>query len=96
MSILTIANGVRKLLLPGAFAAALAAMIGFQASAVSAQPAARTWSIVVHFVYQDGFEYDYVIASGVTVENIPSMLAEYGRSHSTGSVVRYHCFATPE
>ena len=96
MSGLTMMKTVKKLLLPGAFAATLAAMIAFHATAVSAQPAPRTWSIVVHFTYQDGFEYDYVLATGVTTENMPSMLAECGRSHSTGSVVRYHCFATPE
>ena len=86
----------KTLSLAGVFAAALAVLIGFQATAVSAQPAPRTWSIVAHFAYQDGFEYDYVIRTGVTTADMPSMLADCGRSHWTGSVVRYHCFPIPE
>jgi hypothetical protein len=85
---------VKKMLLPGVFAAALAAVIGSTTSAVSAAP--RTWSIVAHFAYQDGFEYDYVVRTGVSTEDMPSFLAECGQSHWTGSVVRYHCFSRPE
>jgi hypothetical protein len=96
MSRVTTLKAVKKLLLPGVFAAVLAVLIGFQATAVSAQPAPRLWSIAVHFAYQDGLEYDYVLATGVPTENMPSMLAECGRSHWTGSVVRYHCFPIPE
>lgn len=95
MSRLTIQKAVRKMLLPGAFAA-LAAVISLHATAVSAQPAPPTWSIVAHFSYQDGFEYDYVVRTGVTNEEKASMLAECGASHWTGSVVRYHCFPVPE
>jgi hypothetical protein len=87
---------MKKLLLPGLFAAALAALIGFQAPTVSAQGASRLWSIVVHFEYQNGFEFDYVIAEGVSTETVPSILAECGQSHWTGSVVRYHCYPVPE
>ena len=83
---------VKKLLLPGVVAAALATVIG----AVPAEAAPRTWSIVVHFAYQDGLEYDYVLRTGVSTQDMPSMLAECGRSHSTGSVVRYHCFPVAE
>jgi hypothetical protein len=93
---LTIQKAVKKMLLPGTFAVALAALIGLHVTAVSAQPAPRTWSIVAHFAYQDGFEYDYVIRTGVTNEEKASMLAECGASHWTGSVVRYHCFPVPE
>jgi len=83
---------VVKKLLPGVVAAALAALIG----AVPAEAAPRTWSIVVHFAYQDGLEYDYVLRTGVATPDMPSMLAECGASHWTGSVVRYHCFPIPE
>ena len=85
-------KAVRKMLVPGVFAAALAALMG----AVPAAAALRTWSIVVHFTYQDGFEYDYVLRTGVSAADVPSMLAECGASHSAGSVVRYHCFPVPE
>jgi hypothetical protein len=96
MSRLTTLRSAKRLLLPGVFAAAVAALIGFHATRVSAAGAPRQWSIVVHFEYQDGFEYDYVVARGVPTEIMPSMLAECGSSHWTGSVVRYHCFPIPE
>ena len=96
MSRLTMFKAVRRMLLPGVFAAALAAAIGFHATAASAQPAPPTWSIVAHFAYQDGLEYDYVVRTGVSTEDMPSFLAECGQSHWTGSVVRYHCFPRPE
>lgn len=85
-------QAVKKLLVPGVFAAVLAALIG----AVPAEAAPRTWSIVAHFAYQDGFEYDYVVRTGVSTTDMASMLAECGASHWTHDVVRYHCFAVPE
>ena len=96
MSRLTTLTIVKKLLFRGVFAAAVAALIGFHPTGVSAQSASRLWSIVVHFEYQDGFAYDYVIATGVTTETMPSLLAACGNSHWTGSVVRYHCFPVQE
>jgi hypothetical protein len=96
MSKLTALKSVKKLLLPGVFAAGVAALIGLQSTGVAAQGSSQLWSIVVHFEYQDGFEYDYVIARGVPTDVMPSMLAECGASHWTGSVVRYHCFPVAE
>ena len=96
MSRLTMLKSARKMLVPGMFAVALAALMGFHATAVAAQPAPRTWSIVAHFAYQDGFEYDYVVRTGVSTEDMPTYLAECGRSHWTGTVVRYHCFPVLE
>ena len=95
MSRFTMLKAAKKMLLPGVFAA-LAAVLGVQATTVSAQAAPGTWSIVAHFEYQDGFEYDYVVRTGVSTEDMPSFLAECGQSHWTGSVVRYHCFPRPE
>ena len=85
-------KAIKKLLLPSVFATAVAALMGV----VPADAAPLTWSIVVHFTYQDGFEYDYVLRTGVSTQDMPSMLAECGASHSAGSVVRYHCFPIPE
>jgi hypothetical protein len=96
MSGFTTLRSVKRIVLSGVFAAAVAALIGFQSTAVSAAGESRLWSIVVHFEYQDGFEYDYVLARGVPTDIMPSMLAECGSSHWTGSVVRYHCFPIPE
>ena len=96
MSRLTMLNAARKMLVPGMFAVALAALIGFHATAVSAQPPSPTWSLVAHFTYQDGFEYDYVVRTGVSTEDVPAFLAECGSSHWTGTVVRYHCYPVLE
>jgi len=71
-------------------------MIALPAPELVAQPDSRSWSIVVHFAYQDGSEYDYVIARGVPTREISSYLSECGASHWTGSVVRYHCYPLPE
>jgi len=84
------------MLLPGVFAAAVAALIGFHGTGVSAQGPSRLWSIVVHFEYQDGSELDYVLEQGVPTAELGAALAECGRSHSVGSVVRYHCYPVAE
>jgi hypothetical protein len=51
---------------------------------------------VIHFEYQDGTEFDYVLATGVSTPEMAAMMRECGASHSTGSVVRYHCFPIAE
>ena len=95
MTRLTTLKTMKKALTMAVFAAALTALIGFQASGVAAQ-GQPLWSIVVHFQYQDGFEFDYVLEQGVSTADVGAALAECGRSHRTGSVVRYHCYAVPE
>ena len=92
---LTTLRAMKKVLMGVVFVAALTALIGFGAAGVAAQ-AEQLWSIVIHFRYQDGFEFDYVLERGVPTANIGAALAECGRSHRTGSVVRYHCYAVPE
>jgi hypothetical protein len=87
-------RAAKRTLLSAVFATA--AVIGSQSTEASAAGGPRLWSIVVHFQYEDGFEYDYVLARGVPTEDMPSRLAECGVSHFTGSVVRYHCFPVPE
>ena len=93
---LTTLKAMKKMLLPGTFAAALTALVGFQAMGVSAEAASRLWSIAVHIEYQDGSVYEHAFATGVPTEIMPSILAECGKSHWTGSAVRYHCFPIPE
>lgn len=96
MTRLTTLKAMRKLLLPGVFAAAVAAMIGFHATGVSAQ-SEQLWSIAVHIEYQSGFVYEHVFAEGVSTETMPSILAECARAHSTNrGVVDYYCFPIPE
>jgi hypothetical protein len=86
---------MKKVLMPGLFAAALTALIGFQAAEVAAQ-GPQLWSIVIHFRYSSGFEFDYVLQQGVATADLGEALAECGRSHSTGSVVRYYCYPVAE
>ena len=92
---LTTLRAMKKLLMQGVFVAALTALIALGATGVAAQEQ-RLWSIVIHFQYQDGFEFDYVLERGVSTEDVGAALADCGRSHRTGSVVRYHCYPVPE
>jgi hypothetical protein len=86
---------VARTLLSGVFIAALTALLGFQAAELKAQ-GQRLWSIVIHFQYPDGFEYDYVLERGVATKDLGAALAACGQSHQAGSVVRYHCFPVAE
>jgi hypothetical protein len=88
---------MKKQLLAGVLAVAMAAvMVGFKSEGVSAAPAEKLWSIVVHLSYANGDEYDYVVASGVPTSQKADMLAACGRSHWQGTVVRYHCYPIAE
>ena len=87
---------MRKKLLSAVLAAAIATMVGIRTTGVSAQPATPTFSIVVHFEYADGFNFDYVLAEGVAPSDVHEILQYCGQSHWTGSVVWYHCRAVPE
>ncbi|HET9270743.1 MAG TPA: hypothetical protein VFO31_21340 [Vicinamibacterales bacterium] len=95
MTRLTTLKAMKKALTMGVFVAALTALIGFQASGVAAQ-GQPSFSIVIHFTYQDGFEFDYVLERGVSAAEVGAALAECGRSHRNPSVVYYHCYALPE
>jgi hypothetical protein len=89
-------RNVKKVLMPGVFVAALIAMTGLQAAGAAAQ-GPPTWSIVIHFQYQDGFEFDYVLERGVPTSEIGAALGECGGSHWIGgNVVHYHCYPVPE
>jgi hypothetical protein len=92
---LTTLQRMKKVLMQGLFVAAVTALIGFQGTGVAAY-GPRLWSIVVHFEYQDGSELDYVLEQGVPTAELGAALAECGRSHSVGSVVRYHCYPVAE
>ena len=80
----------------GVLAVTLAALVGIPAAGIAAERASRLWSIVVHLEYADGSAYDYVFATGVSTEEKSSYLADCGRSHRNGTVVRYHCYPIPE
>ena len=88
-------KAVRKVLVAGGLVASLLGLVEFQAAGVAAQ-GQRLWSIVIHFQYQDGFEFDYVLERGVPTQGVAAALADCGRSHRSGSVLRYHCYPVPE
>jgi hypothetical protein len=85
-----------KKVLSGVLAVGLTALIGLTNAGFAAQQDSRSWSIAVHLAYQNGSEYDYVLATGVPTGDVASYLADCGASHWTGSVVRYHCYPIPE
>ena len=88
---------MKKQLLAGVLAVAMAAvMVGLGSTSVSAERDSQTWSIVVHLSYANGDEYDIVIARGVPTSQKADMLAECGKSHWQGTVVRYHCYPIAE
>jgi len=87
---------MKKKLLSGALAVALAALIGAHATGVSAQEVSKLWSVAVHIEYADGFVYDHAFATGIPTSELPSILAACGKSHRGGSAVRFHCYPIPE
>ncbi len=92
---LTVLRATKKMLMQGVFVAGLTALLGFHVAGLAAQ-GQELWSIVIHFQYPDGFEFDYVLERGVSTEHLPAALADCGRSHQIGSVVQYHCYPVPE
>jgi hypothetical protein len=91
---LTTFNVWKKGLMAKACATAL--LLGLPLATAAVHAAKPLFSIVVHFQYSDGFEFDYVLERGVPASEVGAALAECGRSHSTGSVVQYHCYPIPE
>ena len=82
--------------LSGVLTVAMVAFAGMSFTRVSAAPVSQLWSVAVHLAYADGSSYDIVLRTGLEAREMSSMLAECGRSHWTGSVVRYHCYPIPE
>ena len=87
---------MKKKLLAGVMAVALAAAVAITSTSVSAQQSSQLWSVIVHFEYANGFSFDYTLATHVPTSVVPQILQDCGRSHRTPSVVRYHCYAVPE
>ena len=83
-------------LLSGVLALAMAVFAGIYSPPVSAQQAAKTWSVSVHIEYPSGFVYDHAFATGLSTEELPSILQACGSAHAWGSAVQYHCYAIHE
>lgn len=95
MTRLTTSSAMKRWMVTGIVAAALTAVTGFQAAGLAAQ-AEKLWSVVVHFEYENGFEFDYVLGRGLSTAEMTEILQDCGRSHWTGSVVRYYCYPVAE
>ena len=91
-------NRTKSARLRGLLAATLIALMGIFSTGISATAPSRTWSVYVHIQYPNGFVYENAFAVGVPTSELPSILAECGRSHrfGTGSAIHYHCFPQPE
>ena len=87
---------MKKKFWSGVLAVTLTALVGIPATGIAGELASRLWSIAVHLEYADGSAYDYVFATGVSTSEVSSFLADCGRSHRDGTVVRYHCYPIPE
>ena len=87
---------MKKKLLSGVLAVVMTALVVISSTGVSAAAASKAWSIAVHLAYADGSAYDIVLSTGVPSSELHSMLAECGRSHWQGSVVRYYCYPIAE
>ena len=87
---------MKKKLLSVVPAVILTALIGIPSTGIAGKLTSELWSIAVHFEYADGSAYDYVVATGVSTPELSSFLADCGRSHWVGTVVRYHCYPIPE
>jgi hypothetical protein len=87
---------MKKRFMSGVLVVALAALGGLPATAVGQD--GRLWSIVVHLGYEDGTEYDVVVARGVETREMAARLAECGQGHrrGAGAVVSFHCYPVPE
>jgi hypothetical protein len=85
-----------KNLLSSVLAVTLMALVGSPSTGIAGERASRLWSVAVHLEYADGSAYDYVFATGVSTQEMSSFLADCGRSHRDGTVVRYHCYPIPE
>jgi len=86
---------MKKRVWSGVLAGAVVALLGAAAPRVAAQ-GAPLWTVFVHLEYADGTSYDVPMQRGVPMSDVVTVLQDCGRSHRTGSVVRYHCYPVPE
>jgi hypothetical protein len=87
---------MKKKLLAGVLAGAMAALVGMSSTGVAAQQESRSWSVAVHIRYPNGFIYDHAFATGVPTSQLPVILQACNSAHAGGSAVQYHCYAIPE
>jgi len=88
---------MKKTVIAGVLAVVLA-VAGVFSTNVAAQPGAQTFAVAVHISYPDGFEYDGIVARGLSSSDAVPMIVECNQSHKwgAGSAVRFYCYAIPE
>jgi hypothetical protein len=87
---------MKKQLLSGVWAVAMASLGGLYSAGVSAQQATNTWSVAIHIEYPDGFVYDHAFATGVPAAELHTYLQACGQSHRDENWLRFHCYAFPD
>ena len=87
---------MKKKLLSGVLAVAMASLGGIYSARVSAQQATNTWSVAIHIEYPDGFVYDHAFATGVPAAELHTYLQACGQSHRDENWLRFHCYAFPD
>ena len=86
---------MKKKVWSGVLVGAVVALLGV-AAASDVVEGATLWSVFVHLEYADGTSYDVPMRRGVPMSEVVPVLQDCGRSHRTGSVVRYYCYPVPE
>ena len=84
-----------KTVIAGVLAVVLA-VAGVFSTSVAAQP--QTFSVAVHISYPDGFEYDGIVARGLSAPDTVPMIVECNQWHKWGygSEIKFHCYVIPE
>ena len=86
---------MKKTVIAGVLAVVLA-VAGIFSANVAAQP--QTFSVAVHIAYPDGFEYDGIVATGLSASEATPMVVECNQSHKwgLGSLIHFYCYPIPE
>jgi hypothetical protein len=87
---------IKKQLLTGVVAIALAVLAGLGSTNVAAQQPSQTFSVVVHIEYPSGFVYEHAFATGVAEADLSTYLAACAKGHAHLQWLRYLCFPVPE
>ena len=86
---------MKKTVIAGVLAVVLA-VAGIFSTSVAAQP--QTFSVAVHISYPSGFEYNGIVARGLSADEKTTMIVECNQSHKwgLGSLIHFLCYAIPE
>ena len=88
---------MKKTVIAGVLAVVLAVAGVYSTNVAAQQRVTDVRSGRPHLV-PDGFEYDGIVARGLSASDAMPMVVECNQSHKwgAGSAVRFHCYAIPE